>query len=63
VLKHVHREVVVLGDAVERADERDEREREPEAEEECTVPTGEIRTAAPTEAQRRLREEERSERD
>jgi hypothetical protein len=59
----VHREVVLLGDAVERADERRERDCEPEAEQQCAVPPGEVGPAATTEADRRLGEEQRPERD
>jgi hypothetical protein len=63
VLEHVHREVVLLGDAVERADERCERDGEPEAEQQCAVPAGEVGPAAATEADRRLGEKQRPEGD
>jgi hypothetical protein len=56
-------EVVLLGDAVEGADEGRERDGEPEAEEERAVPAGEIRASAAAQAQRRPGEEDRSERD
>jgi len=62
VLEHVNRQVVVLGDAVERADEGDDRQPEPEAEEREPIPPGEIGSAATAEAERALCEQERGDR-
>jgi hypothetical protein len=59
----VHREVVLLGDAVEWADERRERDGQREREEQCAVPAGEVGSAAAAEADRRLGEEQCPERD
>jgi hypothetical protein len=62
VLQHVHRQVVLLRNAVERADEGGQREREPQPVEQRAVESGEIGTPAAAQTDGALREEERAER-
>jgi hypothetical protein len=60
VLEHVHPQVGVRK-PVDRADERDDGDREPEREERGAVPAGEVGAAAAAQADDALPEEKRSE--
>jgi len=60
VLAHVRGEELVVGDAVERADEREDAHAEPGGEESDPVPAGELRAAATTQPRHRLCEQQRS---
>ena len=62
VLGHVRGEELLVGELVERPDQREERHAEPEREERDPIPAGEVGAAAATQPHDGLGEEERRER-
>ena len=59
MLTHVGREQLVVGEPVERPDDREQAHAEPGGEQRDTIPTGLVRAAAPAQPDDRLSEEER----